>query len=712
MEEKEKTTQNFFWIGAFFLPAFLLRFSEVVALGGAPYPLALLRGAISDLVLSTVLATILPRIKPLFLAYFALVIWCVLLACNREFILVQSANLSLSFLGSGDQTNFLQGSVLIPSLFRWAAGGIFLAFVGGLLGEILRRRVFSRRPISGRGELLASCLGLVLLSLWQVNPSTLNWLQSNLLEENARRFAQLARPTASLSLSEERKSELTKEFFQQDLSGTPLVRRARSGRRNVLFLIIEGLSQDQVDAGWMPFLQSLQSQGIWSPEFVSQNRQTHTGLHSILCGEIPNLSQKVSKAEIVGIRGSRRPCLPAILGESGYHTLFMQAGDLSFTRQDRISKNMGFTQLVGKTDLGTLPVLDSWGPEDISFLKESLKYLSQLQQSSQPWFATLMTIGTHHPYGVTSDDVRAAYGDREIAAYQRADRALQEFYRLFQEQHLNQDTLLVIMGDESSGRIDFGNNPQGQLPANHGYFLALVPEKASARQELSYLQSDIMISLLDYLEIAPGNTLGRSIFRDYGSKFRPLLFANIYLDRFYIWKSERELDYCLQDLSICQRMVMDPNSKPQMFHAHFQAPLFDASLKSLFHEVATINDLQLLASGVGLALQEENVTLTGFGRLYHGFQSPLAKGKRIFWKTLMVANPKNESPTRFWLSIYDWKFPDTQLISHQIELAPGEEREFNWYFDADKDYLLESTLEFGQGENDSVLVKRSTIEVQ
>jgi predicted amidohydrolase YtcJ len=92
--------------------------------------------------------------------------------------------------------------------------------------------------------------------------------------------------------------------------------------------------------------------------------------------------------------------------------------------KNRFMPQAGFEHLVGReTFLERGIPAEGWGPSDADFLKLARGELDRLDERGQPWFATLLNVGTHHPYQAVQDadmrvmrqqafsDMTAALGD-------------------------------------------------------------------------------------------------------------------------------------------------------------------------------------------------------------------------------------------------------------------------------------------------------------
>jgi arylsulfatase A-like enzyme len=315
-------------------------------------------------------------------------------------------------------------------------------------------------------------------------------------------------------------------------AGEPYFRRAADRRRNVLFVVLEGIPgvylrqvQDWTGVKYpirMPALSGIAEKGIVVPNFVNHNRQTIRGLYSLLCGDYCRLTLGTPKIyEYVQLSTAlRQPCLPEILARKGYRTAYLQAADLSYMSKDRFMPEAGFQQVLGKDYFRYQHVPFHWGPDDRAFFEQAAEFIAELERGPDPWFVTLLTVGTHHP-GAVPEEFAARFGSRKEAAAAYLDQALAEFVDRLQGEGVLSDTLVLLTADESHGVT---GQPFGRF---WGLAVARAPEAFGTINPGVFGLVDIPYSVLDYLGFAgrSGSTDRRSIFRKYDGE-RAILFES------------------------------------------------------------------------------------------------------------------------------------------------------------------------------------------
>jgi hypothetical protein len=352
-----------------------------------------------------------------------------------------------------------------------------------------------------------------------------------------------------------------------DLSGTqrfPLPGRAR----NVVLLVLEGLPGSVVHLEssegapgdlFMPHLSTLAAQGLTATNFVLHQRQTNRGLYALLCGDYPKLDYSIPKMSTYAL-GDSRACLPRILGPAGYRSVFLQGAPLAFMYKDTFTERAGFDEIYGNRHFEAPIHRSEWGVDDRSLLTKALELMERLDEEEAPYFLAILSVGTHHPAVVPGDYAE----DATRAGYEHAigylDLALAAFTKDAQELGLLEETLLIITSDESRGSNEV-SDLHSALSRNWGPLVVVAPEGHHEVVLEPYAQSDVAISIIDYLGIEKGgrHLIGRSLFRHY-EKPRRTYFGNAFLRRTGSVDSTGFILYCNELGQRCRKFASDPTS--------------------------------------------------------------------------------------------------------------------------------------------------------
>jgi len=351
----------------------------------------------------------------------------------------------------------------------------------------------------------------------------------------------------------------------RNLEGEP--RFALPGsKRNVLLVVLESVSGAYLERflvehwdqgeGRMPVLDSIARENLGYATFVSHQRRTNRGLYAILCGEIPNLLTGVPKMSSYAVDGTRR-CLPEMLGDAGYATAYLQAAPLVFMLKDQFMPRIGFQQVHGEEWFSQAYARSSWAVDDRAFLEQGTRMIAELDAGEKPWFLTLLTVGTHHPY-VVPDDFEPQMPSDFMRTVAYLDRALEDFMQRLEALGILEDTLVLFTSDESQGHQSSQSQTARMLSQNWSFLVALTPERARGVVAEPFAQMDLPLSILDYLGLAKGglaggsrHLYGRSVFRRYPEP-RSIYFANGNLQMVGAFDSGGRLIMCLNDFALCR----------------------------------------------------------------------------------------------------------------------------------------------------------------
>jgi len=558
------------WVGAVWLPLAAYRWMAMREVGGG-LSRTDLRGILSDLGVGLLVASGLwalsRRLQLLTLCLLAL--WVVAGYGNFEHVLANGANAGLVYASYLSDATFLFGSALSighPVLLGIAsAGALALGIAAGAAWKTLgprSSRGATRDPGTAWKLALLGALVLSLTALIQPEPGAAPWRHANAVQQNLR-WAVAAPVTGGSRLAGEAAVDP-----RADLSGE-LRFEPRSPRPNVLLVVLEGISGAHIPAITEPNgmqspirlseLDRLARHNLVWTSFIAQQRQTNRGLYAMLCGEYPKLWTSEAKMTQRVLRGEGRLCLPEALRWLGYETVYLQAAPLAFMLKDRFMPQIGFDESHGEEWFERAYLRSVWGIDDRAFFEQALAMVERLRGDAEPWFLTLLTVGTHHPYIVPQSEAPRA-GEIPLArAAEVADRSVGSFVSELAERGYLDDTLVLITSDESAGFTGGGTTFMESLSANWGFLIALLPGTEQGSIAEPFMQLDLPLSILDWLG-ADGlarSFEGRSVFRRYEAP-RLLGFGNTSYRRVGAVGEDRMLYLCSEDFADCSRLATAP----------------------------------------------------------------------------------------------------------------------------------------------------------
>jgi len=348
------------------------------------------------------------------------------------------------------------------------------------------------------------------------------------------------------------------DVFRGDLSGKrwagPL-----SGRPNVLLIRAHlpsvAAAQGVQSRTTMPKLDALAQRHIFFTRLISHQRQTNRGEYGILCGDYPKLLTDQSKMS-EQVYGAAHRCLPEVLRDEGYATAYIQSAPLAFMMKDQFMKKAGFEELVGDPWFGQSYARTDWGVDDKAFFEQSLRRVLELHAGDRPFFATLLTVGTHHPFTVPDGATAEGARSRQERAFRWADDALAEFVTQLEQHGVLRDTVVIITSDESTGLVQAANPTQRLLSQSWSFAVVMVPERQPKRIDTLYAHVDTALSVMDLLglELQAERFVGRSWFREYDTP-RHLFAGNTYARSVIMWQPSGTAIVCGESFRSCMRSI-------------------------------------------------------------------------------------------------------------------------------------------------------------
>ena len=535
---------------ALLLPAWILRGALV-----APGTSLAGRGLVADFAAAALVAplVLLLRRRQRWLGVVAVGLWVLVQVANYQHVRALGGLASL-----GNAHFLLDPAFVLGSAVRWSEPLLMVVVLAAAVVGVGWGRPPSARG-AGRWSLVSVVAGSLcagVLALWPPDPAVDDWRQHNVVLENVRQLVSRAgdRPTVA--------ADDSAAFWRPpDLAGTPRVTLGHAGT-NVLLIMLEGLSGAHLPAaaaahGTYP-TSSLERFGELAADhllyttFVAEQRQTNRGEYAILCGDLPKLRTETAKMEEV-VAGQRRPvCLPHLLARAGYRSIYLQSAPLTFQRKDRFLPIAGFDDMLGRESFEEAYLLTPWGVDDRTLFERAADLVVELERAPEPWFLALLNVGTHHPYAVPGSHRGNLEADfAQALAY--LDDAVTDFLVRLGEIGVDRETLIVVTSDESAGGGLEAAGIRRFLIQAWAPLVVLTPERDRMTISEIYGQSDLALSILDYLGLATDSSpvTGRSIFRRYQTP-RTVPFANTFLRRTGALFDHRELYICREDLRRCR----------------------------------------------------------------------------------------------------------------------------------------------------------------
>ena len=225
--------------------------------------------------------------------------------------------------------------------------------------------------------------------------------------------------------------------------------------QNIVLIILEGISSEYSAflshngniSGYTPFLDSIAQKSIVFRGYANGQQSIET-LPSIL-GGIPSLMNRpFTQSQYANAQVQY--AVP-LMNKKGYCTAFFHGGKNGTMGFDSYCSLLGISHYYGCNEY---PQLErdfdgTWGIPDYPYLQ----YVSStLNTFSQPFFATIYTLSSHHPFTVPEPfNKTLPKGDFDMQhAVAYTDRALQDFFKQAQKSDWYEHTLFVITADHTN----------------------------------------------------------------------------------------------------------------------------------------------------------------------------------------------------------------------------------------------------------------------
>lgn len=307
------------------------------------------------------------------------------------------------------------------------------------------------------------------------------------------------------------------EHHYQDLRNTPQPIVIASARPNVVVIVLESFSAAYSarlngGIGYMPFLDSLMDRSLTFTRAYANGRRSIDGIPAIAAA-IPEL---MDEAFITSIYAQTPfTSMANLLAGNGYATTFFHGGRNGTMGFDSFAKSAGYSRYLGMEEYPRKEDYDgSWGIWDRPYLQYVAKELGKKQQ---PFFSTVFTLSSHHPYRLLPEDAeRFAGGSLKIHPSLRyTDDALRSFFEEARRQPWFGNTLFVITADHTA---DIDRTGQ-QYSDAVDYWVPLLfhmPEAIAPRTIDRVTQHiDILPTVMDLIGYArPFFSFGSSALRD------------------------------------------------------------------------------------------------------------------------------------------------------------------------------------------------------
>lgn len=283
---------------------------------------------------------------------------------------------------------------------------------------------------------------------------------------------------------------------------------------NVVFLILESFGSNYVGPSaprsFTPFLDSLFDNSLFFEFAIANGRTSMDAVPAILAGMPSWLPESYILSPYCG---NQLNSLPQILKQKGYTTSFYHGAKEGSMNFQSFTKAIDIDSYKGLESYPDQAHFDgNWGVWDHNMLPY---FGRELARQKQPFFSTLFTLSSHHPYEIPKQfQSKVKLGPEPLCrSISYTDLALKDFFQRFKNEDWFKNTLFVLTADH------VGPTRQKQfqtldwryrIPIAFYHPSREVPKPARG---VVFQQIDILPTVLDMLGLAkPKFQLGSSCF--------------------------------------------------------------------------------------------------------------------------------------------------------------------------------------------------------
>lgn len=286
-------------------------------------------------------------------------------------------------------------------------------------------------------------------------------------------------------------------------------------KTNVMVIMLESFGNEWVGAfndstSYTPFLDSLIGES-WVFEYgFSNGKKSIEAVPAITAG-IPSLMDNPYISSAYSNNTIRT--LPGILKENGYSTAFYHGATNGSMRFNSFAKQAGFDAYFGRFEYGNDKHSDkTWGILDEYFEPWTARQLTKLKT---PFFATLFTLSSHHPYYVPKKwHGKLRTGREPIArSIHYGDVSLGLFFKEAKKQPWYNNTIFVLVADHTPSTTSTFYSERTQMYRIPILFFDPQGRLPKKRENAIFQHIDIMPTVFDLVNIETEYySIGQSFF--------------------------------------------------------------------------------------------------------------------------------------------------------------------------------------------------------
>ena len=387
--------------------------------------------------------------------------------------------------------------------------------------------------------------------------------------------------------------------------GTHLQKTAETEKKNVVLIHLESVRSRSTtpyneDLDTTPYLDSLSEHSLMADRAYTIVPHTSKAITAINCGIDPHLVREITEAEPGGIPAK---CLPELLKEQGYNSVWFSSATENFEDRADLVRNFGYDdfQPVETMDTEGFQRSNYFGYEDDIMLQPSRDWLEQ--HKDKPFLAMYLGVTGHHDYEpVDRYGLKEYSDDSALNHYQNEVRYLDFFVKNLIDQYkelgLYDDTIFVIYGDHGEGFGEHDLFQHDNTIYQEGLkvpYMIHMPGRFERGKHVETLtnQLDTLPTLFDLLgyEVKGGHYPGRSLlspkedrtlFFSCYDEYRCLASIKGTKKYIYFFGNQPEEVYDLASDPLEKNNIADEQSTEELKHKRLQVLAWYSKVNALY----------------------------------------------------------------------------------------------------------------------------------
>ena len=389
---------------------------------------------------------------------------------------------------------------------------------------------------------------------------------------------------------------------------TRLQKTPETEKKNVVLIHLESARARSTtpyneDLDTTPYLATLSKNSLLAEHAYTIVPHTSKAITSINCGIDAHLVREITEADPGGVPAR---CLPELLKEQGYNSVWFSSATEHFEDRRELVQNFGYDYFRPVETMETLGFQKSnyFGYEDNIMLQPSRDWIER--HKDKPFLATYLGVTGHHDYRPIDRYGLKDYSNLPgLDHYQNSMRYLDFFVKNVMDQYkelgLYDDTIFVIYGDHGEGFGEHDLFQHDNTIYQEGLEVPFIIHEPGRFEEGRRVQTltnqlDILPTLVELLgyEVKDGRYAGRSLLAP-PEEDRTLFFscfdeyrclASIQGTEKYIYFFGNQPDevYDLASDSLEKNNIANEQSRKELKHKRLQVLAWYSKVNATYEE--------------------------------------------------------------------------------------------------------------------------------